>query len=168
MKIQSLDEADTNDLLLKTYIKSLMQVKWHLYGVCGNMVKLGHLNAERTFVLEAVEGATEYEESMLQDIKTYEDDPPDATFSKEPVATVSIVEDRDEKFGGWKFIDDQEHVWLSLGTSIIDDPQKAWLPEEKHAELPIYHKLHVGWTPKPAPPAPTAPPPDPKFDPFDL
>jgi hypothetical protein len=130
-------------------MKELMQHKWLLYGVCGNMVKLGALISCKTMVVEAIEDPNDGLRSMLKHVQAYREEPPSTTFPKEPIAEVTIREAREDHLKGWEFVDQHQHVWLSLGTCEADD---------------IYPCFQFAWHPK----APNMPHTMPQFDPFDL
>jgi hypothetical protein len=148
-----------------TDLKTLMQRKWLLYGVCGHLVKLGDVITGKPLVIEAPDGTCQQTESLLA-LQTYHGEPPDTTFAKEPLTTVSLRETKELQLdgqlrpnGGWEFVDEKNHVWVALGIERMEEPGKKSTQPEKLQELSMRFGFKFTWSPKA---------PDPKFDPFDL
>ena len=143
MKVAAPEVLDVLDM------KELKQHKWLLYGTCGNLIKLGALITGKTVVIEAIEDPDDGLRSMLKELLAYREDPPSTTFPKEPIAEVHIRDAREANLDGWEFVDEHQHVWLTLGTNRDDD---------------LYPSFQFRWQPK----APDMPHTRPHFDPFDL
>lgn len=130
-------------------MKELMQHKWLLYGVCGNMVKLGALISGKTMVVEAIEDP----DNGLKHVQAYREEPPNTTFPEKPIATVTVRDVEHAtgsgEFEGWKLIDEQGYVWLEMGTQRDED---------------LSPSFQFTWHSK----APNMPHTMPQFDPFDL
>lgn len=83
------------------------------YGVDGNRFKLG------ANVYEAIEDESDGYRSMLQEIKSVEQQPQDVFFERR-LDTVKMIEDSDGH--GYKVVSVKDgHIWLVMGTDNYDD-----------------------------------------------
>lgn len=107
------------------------------YGVCHTKFKLDDI------VWEAVEDEDDGYRSYLETVRALSNG--DSTFFATPIAKVKVVKVEDGYFEGYQLVDvDNGHVWLSVGTSNMDDwypyftfeytPDKTQTIEEAEAE----------------------------------
>ena len=86
-----------------------------LYGVDNNCFKIGF--KKKTYVFEAVEDPDDGYRSFMESIEVK--DPEGLVFFKRPVARAEI-RDSEQYDGGYEFVDDDGHVWLTFGTDYTD------------------------------------------------
>jgi hypothetical protein len=97
-----------------TYLLSdFVGQKLLFYGVDGNYFKLGN------FIFEAVEDKDDGYRSMCKEVHTVKNTP-NLIFQSRHLTTVTINIINQSTFVGYNLIDEDEHVWLRIGTDYND------------------------------------------------